>query len=99
MKRCIHIAVVGVSLMAAVTPALTQQVEGFLPFNNFIQSVATADSAQYVGRPGNKVQDATALEEMRQHILTMYDGVHAKNSFVLDTDSVDCVPLDEQPVE
>jgi hypothetical protein len=97
MKRWIHIAVVSVSLLATFTPAFAQQVERFVPFDNFIQNVAQAASGEYLGRPGNKVQDAAALDQMRHHILTMYDGVHVSNSFVLDNQHIDCVPIDEQP--
>jgi len=69
----------------------------FVPFANFIQSVNTADSAAYVGQPGNQVQDAASFEQMRQHILTMYNGVAVSHSFVVDSQHFDCIPINQQP--
>lgn len=69
----------------------------FVPFRNFIDQAATADSAQYLARPDGEVKDAAAFEQMRQHILTMYDGVEVNHSFVLNSQYFDCVPVQEQP--
>jgi Neprosin len=70
---------------------------GFVPFNNFIQSVKGANSTDFVARPGFKVGDSAAFEEMRQHILSMYRGVNVSHSYVLDSQTFDCIPINQQP--
>jgi hypothetical protein len=69
----------------------------FVPFRDFIQSVASANSTAYVGQPGYQVSDATSFEQMRQHILTMYNGVAVSHSFVVDSQHFDCIPMNQQP--
>src|SRR5271165_6247697 len=69
----------------------------FVPFANFIQSVNTADSAAYIGQPGNQVQDAASFEQIRQHILSMYNSVEVSHSFVVDSQHFDCIPINQQP--
>jgi len=69
----------------------------FTPFQNFITGVQSANPGNYLGLPGGQVQDAAAFEEMRQHILTMYQGVHVSHGYVLDSHEFDCVPVLEQP--
>jgi len=69
----------------------------FVPFRNFIDQTATANADNYLGQPASKVKDAAAFEEMRQHILNMYQGVDVNHSFVLDSAHYDCVPTMQQP--
>jgi hypothetical protein len=69
----------------------------FVPFNNFVDSMRTANSADYLSKPTGKVRDAQSFEEMRQHILGLYRGVDVSQSFVLDGDHFDCVPIEQQP--
>lgn len=69
----------------------------FVPFHNFIDQTTTADSNDYLSRPASKVQDAGAFEEMRQHILRMYQGVDVNHSFVRGSAHYDCIPTMEQP--
>jgi Neprosin len=69
----------------------------FVPFANFVQKTEAATSDIYVARADSRVKDAAAFEEMRQYILTMYQGVHVGHSFVRDNNHVDCVPVMEQP--
>jgi len=61
-----------------------QSQAGFIPFQNFIAGVRSTTA-------GN-----AAIEEMRQHILTMYQGVEVTHSFVLES-HFDCVPVEQQP--
>lgn len=72
----------------------TQQ---FVPFEDFLASTKAAGSSDYLGQPGKQVQDAAAFEEMRQHILNMYQDVDVNHSFVLDSSHYDCVPIMQQP--
>lgn len=69
----------------------------FVPFNNFVEGTRAANSSKYLSQSNSKVRDAQALEEMRQHILNLYEGVNVSHSFVLDGDHFDCVPVEQQP--
>jgi neprosin-like protein len=69
----------------------------FVPFRNFIDQTVTAGAGDYLARPASKLKDAAAFEEMRQHILNMYQGVEVNHSFVLDSSHYDCVPIEQQP--
>jgi hypothetical protein len=69
--------------------AHAQSRAGFTPFPDFIAGVRTASAGA--------LQDTGAFEEMRQHILTMYQGVEVTHSFVLDSHHFDCVPIRQQP--
>src|SRR5271167_2681467 len=86
-------------ILMALSAAMNAQnaTSQFVPFANFIQSVSTADSAAYVGQPGNQIQDAASFEQMRQHILSIYNGVEVSHSFVVDLQHFDCVPINQQP--
>jgi hypothetical protein len=68
-----------------------------VPFNNFVEGTRTANSSGYLTQSATRVRDAHAFEEMRQHILSMYEGVSVSHSFVLDGDDFDCVPVEQQP--
>lgn len=70
---------------------------GFISFDFFLASVATADAARYVLHPGTKVVSRDAFEDMRRHVLSLYDGVHVAHSFVYNEQYIDCVPILEQP--
>jgi hypothetical protein len=69
----------------------------FQPFGSFIDQTKTANAADYLNRPDSQVKDAASFEEMRQHILNMYQGVEVEHSFVLDANHYDCVPTNQQP--
>ena len=91
------------TLLCLILMALSAQINAqnasvqFVPFGDFIQSVSTANSAAFVGRPGNQVSDAAAFEQMRQHILTMYKGVEVSHSFLLGSQHFDCIRINQQP--
>ncbi len=70
---------------------------GFISFDDFLQSVRDATFDEYAQRDGAAVRDADAFEEMRQHILTMYDGVVQVSSFVYEDQYVDCITIESQP--
>jgi hypothetical protein len=69
----------------------------FVPFNDFLASIRAADSGEYLARPTSRVKDAASFEEMRHHILTMYEGVEVSHTFVLDSSYFDCIPIMQQP--
>jgi len=41
--------------------------------------------------------DSYAFEQMREYILKLYEGVHIQRSFLIGTQTIDCVPENEQP--
>jgi hypothetical protein len=63
----------------------------FVPFQQFMAQTQAAVSSNF------QKKDSASFEEMRQHILTMYQGVDVKHSFVLDANHFDCVPVEQQP--
>jgi hypothetical protein len=71
--------------------------KSFVPFNDFVANTQTANSSEFLSQSISKVKDAQAFEEMRQHILNLYQGVDVTHSFVLDGDHFDCVPVGQQP--
>jgi hypothetical protein len=68
----------------------------FASFQDFISNTNTAVFGDYLAQPEVRVRDAAALEEMRQHILSMYQGVEVSHSFLLDSHYFDCVPVEQQ---
>lgn len=91
-RRPIISAVVYVALAGAqTTPAR------FIAFNDFLQSVKNAQARDFLTRPACKIRDAAAFEQMRQYILSLYRGVTVKHSYVLDSQTFDCVPIEQQP--
>jgi hypothetical protein len=74
-----------------------QTPSAFVPFDDFMWSTQSARFEDYSGRAESRVQEASAFEEMRQHILAMYQGVQVTHSFVLDSSHFDCIPVGQQP--
>ena len=86
-------------MLAAVTTGLSAQetAQHFVPFDNFVSNTRSTEAGGLLARQGSKVADAASVEEMRQHILSLYDGVKVSHSFLLDGDHFDCVPTEQQP--
>jgi len=98
MRRTRAMLCAGLFVVAAVGMLHAQVPPSqFVTFKNFMQSTLGASSAMYITRSGTGVKDASAFEEMRQHILSMYQDVHVSHSFERDNIHVDCVPIMEQP--
>jgi hypothetical protein len=73
------------ALAILTVSAQAQSSSAFIPFQDFIAGVRAT------GTP------SASIEEMRQHILTMYDGVQVTHTFVLDSHHFDCIPVLQQP--
>jgi len=71
--------------------------EGLVPFGDFLERVKGADFESYAARDDARVLDKRAFEEMRKHILEMYDGAERTHSFELDRRVVDCIRIETQP--
>jgi Neprosin len=91
---------VGAASFLFVTSGILSAQAGqkpFVRFNDFVASTQAANSSDFLGQPTSKVKDEQSFEEMRQHILNLYEGVQVSHSFVLDGDHFDCVPEVQQP--
>ncbi|HVR07515.1 MAG TPA: neprosin family prolyl endopeptidase [Thermoanaerobaculia bacterium] len=88
-------------LVAGAAPAMVaaQQASGdtFVGLRAFLSAVTAAQPEAYMARPASKVRTSAAFEEMRRHVLTMYEGVQSKHGFVLDSQYFDCIPIEQQP--
>ena len=78
--------------MASNTPA------GIQPFQEFLNSVHSADPARTLHGMSDAVANESAVADMRTHVLRYYEGVEAEHSFVDENGSIfDCVPIERQP--
>ena len=64
---------------------------GPVPFSTFLQHVSQAQFSDYAQSPTTKVQNESAFNEMRTHILKVYEGVKADSSYSVDGQTFDCV--------
>jgi hypothetical protein len=69
----------------------------FITFDEFVRRIASARHEDFVAR-GAVVSDRAEFEKMRRHILSLYEGVSVKHSFIEHAGSyADCIPIDQQP--
>lgn len=68
-----------------------------VPFNDFLKEVSSVPPINYLAGPTSRVKTVAAFEEMRQYILTMYQGVTVAHSFLSGPNPVDCIPIMQQP--
>jgi hypothetical protein len=69
----------------------------FITFDEFLKGTATAKHEDFVAG-GAAVSDPAEFEKMRRHILSLYEGISARHSFIERGGSyVDCIPIDQQP--
>jgi len=68
------------------------RAERFVQFADFLHDIAAADLAGYSALPETRVRTSEAFEEMRRHLLSLYEAVTAEgvHSFVLDAQTFDC---------
>jgi hypothetical protein len=85
-KARMMLSAVALCITAPASAQVTSQAAPtqFKEFRAFMQDIANAPAASFVGAPGSKVRDAAALEEMRAHILRMYTSMPVINSFEHD---------------
>ena len=96
MKAFCAVIFVAMSLGAGAGNAQVAPAR-FVPFHDFLETTKAASFFDHAALPETRVEEAAAFEEMRQHILAMYEGVHVTHSFVLASDHYDCVPTAQQP--
>jgi len=90
-------AAAALALLGALCGSFATEEGRLLPFSQFLHGVERARPQDYVGAPGTAVKDRVAFEEMRQHLLRLYDGVRVSHSFATDGQIFDCVPIGQQP--
>jgi hypothetical protein len=62
------------------------------PFNDFRKSLSSARYDEFKSRPDVKVESEGALEEMRHHLLNLYEDVEVRHTFLESVGHVvDCV--------
>ena len=64
-----------------------------VPFNTFLQSVSQAQYSDYTQLSTTKVQNKQAFEEMRTHILNLYNGVKVNSTYMVNGQVFDCVAV------
>ncbi|QAU24414.1 DUF239 domain-containing protein [Dyella sp. M7H15-1] len=69
----------------------------FVPFQQFLNSVKTANAATFVAQKSSAVKDSASFDEMQQYVLNLYKDAHVSQSFLLGNDHFDCIPMQEQP--
>ncbi len=87
----------GALAAGAVLVCMGQTQQKVTPFAEFIRGVKHAEAQQFLHKPGAEVKDTAAFEQMREYILKLYEGVHVQRSYIIGTQTVDCVPESEQP--
>src|SRR6267378_2807825 len=71
--------------------------DSFVPFERFLEQVKGAKFEEYARARNAKVESREAFEDMKAHILRMYDGVGKATSFVLGEEYGDCIAIEAQP--
>jgi len=88
------ISLTAISIASAQEPTTQSK---FVPFGEFVSSIRGAQANDVMATPAAKVANNAAVEQMRQHLLSLYEGVNVSHSFVLGSQTVDCIPMNEQP--
>ncbi|HTR23023.1 MAG TPA: neprosin family prolyl endopeptidase [Terriglobales bacterium] len=65
-------------------------------FESFMANARAAVPADYMAQADSRVKDGSAFEDMRQHLLGLYDGITVTHSFLLSGHAFDCVPIEQQ---
>lgn len=95
------LAMILLSVALLSQPAIQERQTGpreFMPYEQFIASTQKAAFADYARRAGTKVSDDKEFLKMKNHVLSMYQGVIVKNSFVMENNGyVDCIDVKTQP--
>ena len=72
--------------------------KGFESLRAYVGSLDAAKHSAFAARAETKVAHEEAFNEMKAHILGLYDKVEAPHSFMDETGAIfDCVPLEQQP--
>lgn len=96
VRTRIIISVLALFLWGSAGQAQSAPVS-FVSFDEFLEGVSLAafDSSAVWEETG--VRDPAEFQRMRQHVLSLYEGVDVPHSFVMDGQYFDCVPVAQQP--
>ena len=82
--------------LLAGSAARAQTASGLQPFQDFVAGLRAAQAEPYLA-PKQAIARAADFNEMRAHLLRLYDGVRVRHSYALDSQVFDCVPIAQQP--
>jgi hypothetical protein len=72
--------------------------KGFPSLKASLDSVSPTTYKALSARAESKVAHEEALEDMKTHILKLYDKIEAEHSFMDETGAIyDCIPIEQQP--
>jgi hypothetical protein len=92
------ITAASITLLSVTDAARAQPGRAELvPFDEFLRGTAAARFEDYAPRKDLAVKRSEDFEAMRQHVLSLYEGVTVAHSFLMDEQYFDCVPIDQQP--
>lgn len=99
MRRIPVVIFLGLAGLIGLGPAFGQAADkaSLVPFQQFLEEVRVARPEAFEKAQGTQVQDKLEFGKMRQHILSLYEGVDVEHSFLLDGQVFDCVPVAQQP--
>jgi hypothetical protein len=67
-------------------------------FPEFVESLVSARCDAFRAGPNARIESEDDFEQMRQHVLSLYDGVEVQHSFMDSSGQVvDCIPVEQQP--
>lgn len=97
MKKSMFVLWLACAMVVVFTTSAPAHAQGFVSFSDFVQGLKTAQVDAVVALPASKVADTASAEEMRQHLLALYDGVQVTQSYVAGSQTIDCIPIMQQP--
>ena len=101
--RCAALTLSAALLASLVTaaPASAQTASPVdpVPFTSFLHGLSNARATEFIGQAGVAVPDEATFEQARDHLLRVYGGQDVRRSFLQDGQTLDCIPLAEQPAK
>jgi neprosin-like protein len=96
-RICAFVVVASFAIFSVTDAARAQPGPAFVSFDEFLKGVAAVRFEDYAPQKDLAVKRSEDFEAMRQHILSLYEGVTVAHSFLVDAQYFDCVPIDQQP--
>lgn len=96
LRSAIVAAILAVTFATSASAQAPAQPARFEEFAAFIARTRAATMEQ-LSRDQSRVRDRAAFDEMKAHILSLYQGVTVTRSFFELSHFIDCVPTSQQP--
>lgn len=87
----------GLSIALIGSRSAASPPDKIIPFASFVHSVEVATVTGYAGRPGYRVVDGAAFDQMKTYLLAQYERASVQDSYLDMGATFDCVPYDRQP--